>query len=78
MRLPTRKTGRKGNHLSGPALMVLRDLARRRPDDPWAVEGAKPSRPLMNIREPWRLARRILPALPHAHEGNQGLVAAVD
>jgi integrase len=57
LRLPTSKTGRKVIHLNGPALEVLAGLAGRRTGSPWVIAGAKPGRPLVNIRKPWHRLR---------------------
>lgn len=58
LRLPTSKTGRKVIHLNGPALAVLAELAQRGTGNPWVIGGAKPSRPLVNIRKPWHRMRK--------------------
>jgi integrase len=57
LRLPMSKTGRKVIHLNEPAIGVLAELAERKTDNPWVIEGAKPGSPLVNIRKPWHRLR---------------------
>jgi integrase len=40
-------------HLNGPALEVLPRRALRRTTNPWAIPGAKPGSPLVDIQRPW-------------------------
>jgi integrase len=63
LRLPMSKTGRKVIHLNEPAIEVLAELAERKTDNPWVIEGAKPGSPLVNIRKPWHRLREAAEAV---------------
>lgn len=60
--LPDSKTGKKVIQLAAPALEVLADARRQRTGAGFVIlggDGSDPERPLVNVKDPWRVIREM-------------------